>query len=201
MHIVFPCRFSTAACISRVIWVRQLQTTDSTCRGRLSSQVLGKQTVQSAYMLPALWVTGSLLVHGAFCLICSLWCSYQNNLIPESLCYGSIEGHVKEITGGQTCWMALTSPPNRNIFWIFFICMHKYALWCSNKYERTSAFWKVRYFCTHLHFICTICMTFQRGEKRGEKNTTVKPNGVLLPHFQFFPRCITFSRKKIPIWS
>lgn len=36
----------------------------------LLSQVLGKQTAQSAYMLSALWATGSLHVHGAFCLIC-----------------------------------------------------------------------------------------------------------------------------------
>ncbi len=36
----------------------------------LSSQVLGKQTTQSAYMLSALWATGSLQVHGALCLIC-----------------------------------------------------------------------------------------------------------------------------------
>ncbi len=36
----------------------------------LLSRVLGKQTTQSAYMLSALWATGSPHVYGAFCLMC-----------------------------------------------------------------------------------------------------------------------------------
>lgn len=36
----------------------------------VESSFLGKRTTQSAYMLSAPWATGSLRVHGAFCLMC-----------------------------------------------------------------------------------------------------------------------------------
>ena len=88
-------------------------------RQLLLSQVLGKQTTQSAYMLCALRATGSLHVHGALCLIC---CFDVCIKIISSLGVCVLWEHWRPCKrntseGGRVCWMAFTSlNPNRNIF-------------------------------------------------------------------------------------
>lgn len=83
----------------------------------LWSQILGKQTTQSAYMLSALGATGSPHAHGAFCLICCFDVCIKIISTLGVCVMGELKAMQKKYLRGRVCWMALTSPiPNRNIF-------------------------------------------------------------------------------------
>lgn len=127
----------------------------------LSSQVLGKQTTQSAYMLRALWAAGSLQVHGALCLIC---CFDVCIKIISSLGVWVLWEHwrpcKRNTWGGQSALNGLHIPknPNRNIFYAFFffffkVCTHSCSVWCE-KYWREFTFWRAScFFNANLHLI------------------------------------------------
>lgn len=107
LRVTFRC----LACLQRSGRWRGWLYTYASC---LLHQVLGRQTTQSAYMLSALWATGSLHVHSDFCLICcfdvciKIISSQGIYVLWEHWrpCKRNIWGG-----GGRVCWMAFT-PPN-----------------------------------------------------------------------------------------
>lgn len=71
---------------------------------------LGKHTTQSAYMLSAPWATGSLRVHGAFCLMCGFdVCIKIISSLGICVLWEHWRPRKRNTWGGRVCCMAFTS--------------------------------------------------------------------------------------------